>query len=245
MAAGRLEVVAHRGYAAVAPENTLAAFAAALAAGAHWIEFDVRTTADGVPVVIHDRTVDRTTDGAGHVAEHSLDELRRRDAGAWFSPAFAGQPVPTLAEVLDLLAGRPAQILLEVKRPATTEEVKAIVAEVTGRGLTGRVVLQSFGDQILRDARALVPELRRGVLREGLDADPVAVARDLGAVMYNPSVADVLGAPAVVAELAGAGVPVLPWTANEPDEWAALAATGVAGIITDRPGALVGWCAGR
>src|SRR3982750_2761264 len=98
-----LHNVAHRGYSAVAPENTLPALAAGVLSGATFIEFDVRTTADGVPVVIHDRTVDRTTDGSGKVWELTLDEVGSLDAGSWFSPAYGGVRVPPLSEVLDLL----------------------------------------------------------------------------------------------------------------------------------------------
>jgi glycerophosphoryl diester phosphodiesterase len=237
-------VVAHRGYAAVAPENTLAAFAGAVASGADWVEFDVRTTADGVPVVIHDRTVDRTTDGHGAVADLTSAQLRRLDAGAWFSPAFVGQRVPTLAEVLDLLVPAAPGILLEVKRPATARQVEAIIAEITDRSLVDRVVLQSFSDQVLCDSRELAPGLRRGVLRDGLDADPVATAAAFGAVMYNPSVDDVLRGPDAVGRLRAAGVQVLPWTANEAGAWPVLAPL-VDGLITDRAGALVGWRHGR
>src|SRR3954463_888507 len=96
-----LHRVAHRGYSAVAPENTLPALTAAARAGATYVEFDVRTTADGVPVVIHDRTVDRTTSGTGLVADLTMDEVRALDAGSWFAPAYAGLRVPLLTEVLD------------------------------------------------------------------------------------------------------------------------------------------------
>src|SRR5215213_2070447 len=124
-----LHRVGHRGYSAVAPENTLPALAAAVLAGCTYVEFDVRTTADGVPVVIHDRTVDRTTDGSGHVWDLTLDEIRRLDAGSWFSPAYAGVRVPLLTEVLDLLRPHP-ELLLEIKPPATLDEVKTILGTV-------------------------------------------------------------------------------------------------------------------
>ncbi len=239
-------VVAHRGYAGIAPENTLVALHAGVSAGADWIEFDVRTTADGVPVVIHDRLLGRTVPGAEPVADVPFDDLRDRDAGAWFAPVYAGLPVPTLAEVLDLLAAAPGPgILLELKPPATADQVKAVLAQLAERGLTARTVLQSFADQILRDAAELLPELRRGVLRQGLDPDPVAVARAHGAVCYNPSLDDVVGDPAVVPALAAEGVDVMPWTVNEPAQWATALSLGCAGIITDRPAELRGWLTAR
>ena len=235
-----LHRVAHRGYSAVAPENTLPALAAAVRAGSTYGEFDVRTTADGVPVVIHDRTVDRTTDGSGHVWDLTLDEIRALDAGSWFSPAYAGVRVPLLAEALDLLRPRP-QLLLEIKPPATLDEVKAILGMVAERGLVPRTVVQSFDPEIIRRVREATPDVRRGLLRLRFEADTVPLAIELGVVFCNPSVDDVLGDPETVAELIGAGIDVMPWTANDLGQWPALVGTGVAGLITDRAGELTAW----
>src|SRR4051812_43743701 len=140
-----LSNVAHRGYSAVAPENTLPALAAGVLAGASFIEFDVRTTVDGVPVVIHDRTVDRTTTGSGPVWELTWADVAALDAGSWFSPAYAGLRVPLLAEVLDLLAPADSvELLIEIKPPATAGQVQTILDMVSERGLLGRTVVQSF-----------------------------------------------------------------------------------------------------
>jgi glycerophosphoryl diester phosphodiesterase len=234
-----LHRVAHRGYSAVAPENTLPAMAAAALAGATYVEFDVRTTADGVPVVIHDRTVDRTTDGTGHIWELTLEQVRGLDAGSWFSPAFAGVRVPLLAELLDL--PMPA-LLLEIKPPADADHVKTIMGMVAERGLLGRTVVQSFDPEVLRLVRDNTPDVRRGLLRLRFEADTVPLARELGVVCCAPTVADVLGNPATVAELTGAGIDVTPWTANRIGQWPALVEAGVAGLITDRAGELTGWC---
>jgi glycerophosphoryl diester phosphodiesterase len=235
--------VAHRGYSAVAPENTLPAFAAAVLAEATFVEFDVRTTADGVPVVIHDRTVDRTTDGAGHVWDLTAAEVLALDAGSWLSPAFAGVRVPTLAETLDLLAPAAPQILLEIKSPATLEQVKTIVELVAERDLLSRTIVQSFDPDVVRLAREVAPDVRRGLLRLRFDPGTVDLARDLGVVCCNPSTADVLTDPATMAALTAAGIDVMPWTANDIPEWPALTAAGVAGLITDRVAELTGWSA--
>ncbi|HHH81805.1 MAG TPA: glycerophosphodiester phosphodiesterase, partial [Chloroflexi bacterium] len=98
-----LLMIAHRGASAYAPENTMAAFRLAEAMGADGIEFDVKLTADGVPIVMHDATLDRTTDGSGEVARRTLNEIRKLDAGSFFEDSFAGEKVPTLAEVLETL----------------------------------------------------------------------------------------------------------------------------------------------
>ncbi|MFC3382179.1 glycerophosphodiester phosphodiesterase [Couchioplanes azureus] len=254
-----LHRVAHRGYSAVAPENTLPALAAGVLAGATFIEFDVRTTADGVPVVIHDRTVDRTTDGSGKVWELTLDEISRLDAGSWFSPAYAGVGVPRLTDALALL--RPhavladsaddagvtpevaprVELLLEIKPPATLEQVKIIVGQVADAGLLGRTVVQSFDPAIVRLVAEAAPDVRRGLLRDAFDAAQVAVATELGVVHCNPSMNAVLGSPGTVAALAEARVAVMPWTANDMTLWPDLVRSGVAGLITDHTGELTGW----
>lgn len=230
--------VAHRGYSWVAPENTLAALAGAIRAGATHVEFDVRTTADGVPVVIHDRTVDRTTDGSGHVWDLKSDEIRALDAGSWFSPAFAGLRVPLLSEVLALPWGD-TSLLLEIKPPASAEEVERIVAMLGD--LADRTIVQSFDPEVVRLVRDVAPHLRRGLLRLRFEADTVPLATSLGVVCCNPTVKDVLGDPSTVASLAAEGIGVMPWTANDIAEWPALAEAGVAGLITDRAGELTGW----
>ena len=109
-----VHVVAHRGHELVAPENTLPSFRAALDLGVEYLEVDMRVTKDGVPVVIHDATVDRTTNGSGQVTQLTFAEIRALDAGSWFSPEFAGVQVPTVEEVLNAANGR-ACILADLK----------------------------------------------------------------------------------------------------------------------------------
>jgi glycerophosphoryl diester phosphodiesterase len=230
--------VAHRGYSAVAPENTLPAFEAALRGGATIVEFDVRTTVDGVPMVIHDRTLERTTTGTGSFWEAAYDEVRALDAGSWFSPAYAGVRVPTLAETIDLIAPADVELLLEIKPPAGADQVKAILEQVAARGLLDRTIVQSFDPAVV----ALVPGgVRRGLLRLRLEPDTPAVVASLGVVLCNPPVVDFLRETDTVGALVSAGVEIMPWTANDPAQWPALAAAGAAGLITDRVAELSGW----
>ncbi|WP_336920927.1 glycerophosphodiester phosphodiesterase family protein [Aquipuribacter sp. SD81] len=234
-------VVAHRGYSSVAPENTLAAVEAGVRSRAEYVEVDAHSTRDGVPVVLHDQTVDRTTDGTGDVATLDAAYVATLDAGSWFDAAYAGEPVPTLAQVLDAVRGSGTTLLLEVKGPETPAEVERMVRLVEERGMVGEVLLQSFDTGVLRSARAASAELDLGLLRGTLDADPVATARSLDVVAYNPSAATLATRPEVVAALNEAGVAVMPYTLNDPAQWAQLVEVGVDGIITDRAGALVGW----
>ncbi|NMO54121.1 glycerophosphodiester phosphodiesterase [Actinoplanes sp. TBRC 11911] len=240
-----MERVAHRGYSAVAPENTLPAFAAAIRGGATFVEFDVRTTADGIPVVIHDRTLDRTTTGTGDVGEQSFSAVASVDAGSWFSPAYAGVRVPTLAETLDLVGPSGVQLLMEIKRPATLEQVKTIVDVVADRGLAARTIAQSFDPSVVEFVRQVAPSMRRGLLRLRFDPAALELAQSLGVVCLNPSTADVLSDSTLVGAIAGAGMTVMPWTANDMTEWPALAAAGVTGLITDHVGELSGWDGAR
>ncbi|MBG56192.1 MAG: hypothetical protein CL935_03565 [Deltaproteobacteria bacterium] len=142
-------VVAHRGYSARFPENTASAFDAAISAGADMIELDVCITKDRVPVVIHDQTLERTTDGAGMVSELNLSELKKLDAGSWFSPEFKGESIPTLEEILLQIRGK-ISVNIEIK-PETYELAgppdaieKKICIMVEKFGLKESVLISSF-----------------------------------------------------------------------------------------------------
>jgi glycerophosphoryl diester phosphodiesterase len=239
---GELPVtVAHRGYSSVLPENTLAAYLSAMRAGADFVEIDVHTSADGVPVVSHDQTVDRTTDGTGDVAALPSSYLATLDAGSWFHSIFAAQKLPTFAQMLELVESGSSDMLLEIKGPETSAEVERVVDMIVAAGLEDRVVIQSFDTNVLRFAREHAPQIERGLLRGTIDADPVAVARDLDVVMYNPAANALLARPSVVTDLNAAGVAVMPYTIDSANAWAQLTAIGVDGIITNRPAAFIGW----
>ncbi|WP_240643797.1 glycerophosphodiester phosphodiesterase [Antribacter gilvus] len=244
-------VVAHRGNSSLAPQNTVAALDAAWRAGAGAIEIDVQLSADGVVVVIHDDTVDSTTDGSGAVADLTLAELRALDAGSWFSSHHAGERIPTLSEVLAFVAAHPGtDLLLELKDAWTVPEAALVTTAVDEAGLADRVVVQSFWPDTVAALRDAAPHLPRGLLVSEEHPEAVALAGDLGVVCCNPSVAMATDPDAdLVARLHAQGLRVMVWTADEPEEWAALlgtdGGTGVDAIITDRPDRLAGWLAGR
>ncbi|RZU03657.1 glycerophosphoryl diester phosphodiesterase [Kribbella rubisoli] len=243
----QLRIWAHRGNSSAAPENTAASDEAARRAGAEWIENDVRTTKDGVPVVMHDETVDRTTDGTGPIQSLTAAEVAELDAGSWFAPAFAGQRVRTLGAQLDGLKTRGGNLLLEIKGEHARSSVVRIVQEIQVHRMNGRVFVQSFEPQHLRWVRELAPELPLGLLRFALDPDPVAIAiaKDLELTSYNPSDAALQTRPGIIPELHAAGVAVNVWTVDDPNRWDALERAGVDGVITNCPAELAGWNAGR
>ncbi|RKT19672.1 glycerophosphoryl diester phosphodiesterase [Streptomyces sp. 1114.5] len=236
-------VFAHRGASSAAPENTLVSDEVARRAGAAWIEDDVQPSKDGVPYVLHDETVDRTTNGTGRIRDLTAAQLDALDAGSWFAPAYAGTRLPTLAAQLEDLRTRGGKLLLEIKGPHTRDEVARIVREVRDHGMTDRVFVQSFEVDALRHTRELAPELPLGLLRSALDADPVATARELGLAAYNPSDEALSARPGALADLHAAGIAVNVWTVDQPARWKALADAGVDGIITNRPAELAGWTA--
>jgi glycerophosphoryl diester phosphodiesterase len=238
-------VVAHRGNSAVAPQNTLAAFESAWRAGADSVEIDVQLTADGEVVVIHDDTVDATTSGTGALAGLDLADVRALDAGSWFAAAYAGQRVPTFAEVVELLLARPGMaLLLEVKGSWTADQVRRLTEPLRDAGLTDRVVAQSFWPETVAALRDADPGLRRGLLVASLDDDLLARCAELEVMTCNPLGALLAEDPGVVGRLHDAGVQVTVWTLNEPDQWAEAVRLGVDGIITDRPDRLAGWLEG-
>lgn len=160
--------IAHRGASAAAPENTLAAFERALELGADGIELDVRLSADRVPVVIHDATVDATTDGSGRVANMTVAQLQRLDAGSWFGLSYADLRIPTLEEVLAAV-GSELLVNIELKGSglAGRRLVRAVVELVEGFRLTERVLISSFNPLHLVHVHRAAPGIPTGLLYSG------------------------------------------------------------------------------
>jgi glycerophosphoryl diester phosphodiesterase len=191
-------IQAHRGAGTLAPENTLAAIRRGLAMGFRAIEIDARLTKDDVPVVIHDRTLERTTRGAGPVAEATAAEVARLDAGSWFGPAYRGEPVPTLAATLGFCRAQGIAVNLEIKRYADqTARIGELVARAAaqcyadllrpGGDRAEKVVVQvpllsSFGREALLAAREAAPDLPRGFLVDDVPENFAAELEALGCV---------------------------------------------------------------
>jgi glycerophosphoryl diester phosphodiesterase len=239
-------VVAHRGNSSVAPENTLVAFEAAWRAGADLVEVDLQLTRDGVAVVIHNDTVDATTDGAGRVDDLDAAELRRLDAGTWFSPHYRGARVPTAVELFAFLAERPGLgLLAELKGAWRPEAARQVAEEIEAAGLAERVIVQSFWTETVAALRDVAPELPRGLLVADLPEDLIALCRELRVMTCNPAGSLLRDEPDLVDALHGEGLRTMPWTLNEPAHWDAAVAAGVDAIITDRPDRLRGWLSAR
>ncbi len=164
---GHVDVIAHRGLRRSAPENTVAAFEAAAQLGVDGVEFDVQLTGDGVPVVLHDERVDRTTDGSGRVDALTAADLARLDAGGWFAERFRGEPLPTLRDVLDWAQGNTLALHLELKDAPTMAGdglVAAVSAAVEDAGLWSRTTLSSYNHERLVEASRQHPGVRTAIL---------------------------------------------------------------------------------
>lgn len=229
--------VAHRGASAYAPENTLAAVRVAVDAGCDLVEVDVQRTRDGVLVLMHDTDLERTTGRRVAVADVTHEELRRLDAGSWFSQVYAGERVPTLDELLDTLEGSRTGLLLEVKRPDLHPGIAVDVARcLRARAFpVDQVVVQSFDHRVMRQLSRYAPELTVGLLGH----PPVRRLRELArwAAYVNPHHRRATGS--YVAAVQAAGMRSLVWTADRDADLHRALAMGVDGVISNRPDALL------
>jgi glycerophosphoryl diester phosphodiesterase len=175
---GFVHVCGHRGHSIAAPENTVAALAAAKAVGATTCEIDVVLTSDDEIVLAHDLTLDRTTDGKGLIGHHSAARLAELDAGSWFDPAFAGERMPTLRAVLDLAEAESLGLVVEIKERLRVDVlVERLVPLLGETGTEDRVMLLSFDHVDLRRAKERFPGIRTEGITHARHADPVGVAR--------------------------------------------------------------------
>ncbi len=234
-------IASHRGGAATAPENTLPAITAALAGGFEYVEVDVALTADRQPVLMHDATVDRTTNGHGRLATLTLAQVRALDAGAWFGSAYAGTLVPTFDEFLDVLVDADGRAIVELKGGWDAATVGAAVDAVAARGLQRRIVFASFDARTLALAADRSDVLSRLLILKQLPSDVVSAVAEAGARGVVVSRKAVLARPGIVEELHAAGARVVVYTLNSDTQWDAVTALGVDGIVTDDPHTLSEW----
>jgi glycerophosphoryl diester phosphodiesterase len=229
-------VIAHRGGGALAPENTLAGIRKAAQMGFRCVEFDVMLSADKVPLLIHDETLDRTTDGRGAVAETPYANIARLDAGGWFGDSFRGEPLPTFALAGGLCVDLRLWANVELK-PARgyereTGELAATLARKIWREAPQLPLFSSFHPNALEAARTAAPEFQRGFLTEQTGSDTLEAARGLGCVSIHCNGKYLTAAEA--SRIHHAGFWLLCYTVNELDRAKLLFSWGVDAIFTDR-----------
>ncbi len=234
VARGRIQVFAHRGASAYAPENTLAAFKKAIELRADWLEMDVQQTSDGRLVVFHDLRLERTTNGHGALRDLSLDEVRQLDAGAWFGAEFKGEPVPTFEEAVALARQAGIRIFPEVKDPRFYPGIEErMAATLHAYEFEDNTIVQSFDAGSLERLRQVNPRLRLAALYTAtnpLKGDPPARADVIG-----PAWELVASDRGLVRDAHAAGRQVVVWTVDAPAATKQMIEARVDGIITNRP----------
>lgn len=227
-------LIAHRGGGSLAPENTLAGIRLAARQGYRAVEFDVMLSADSVPVLIHDETLVRTSNGRGRVAEQTWAQLARLDAGSRFGEEFAGEAIPRVDHALELCRALGLAVNVEIKPSTGADSATGrVVAEWTaehGRGMP--IIVSSFSLTALREAQKAAPDLPRGVLFDAPPVDCLAIVRRADAVSMHCNWRH-LRAQTLAAARA-ADVPLLVYTCNGAQDARELLAQGVASLVTDR-----------
>ncbi|EMT38159.1 glycerophosphoryl diester phosphodiesterase [Thermoanaerobacter thermohydrosulfuricus] len=232
-------VIAHRGDSRNAPENTLASFKRALEMGADGIELDVQLTKDGQLVVIHDERVDRTTDGIGFVKDFTLKELKRLDAGIKFDKKFAGERIPTLYEVFELIGHKNFIINIEIKSgvvlyPGIEEK---LIKAIEDYDFEDRVVISSFNHYSLRDVKRMAPEFKIGLLYQCGLVEPWHMAIRMKAYSLHPFYFNII--PELVKGCKKNNIKLFPWTVDRKEDMEMMIKAGVDAIITDDPQTLI------
>jgi glycerophosphoryl diester phosphodiesterase len=229
-----LRWIAHRGAGRLAPENTLAAFRVGAAHGFRAFECDVKLSADGVPFLLHDATLERTTSGRGPAAALAWSELSRLDAGGWHGRTWAGEPIPSFAAIARFCLRNAFALDVEIKpSPGTERETGRAVAAMASALWAGATppLLSSFRPDALEGAREAAAALPRALLLDTVRSGWLDEARWLGcvAVVFHHALVDA----ALLAAVHGAGMRACVYTVNDPAEARRLDALGIDGIVTD------------
>jgi glycerophosphoryl diester phosphodiesterase len=231
-------IIGHRGASAVAPENTMAAFREAIAVGADGIEFDVRLTSDGVPVVIHDGTLRRTAKLNQRVADLTWQEINKVDVGSWFAPRFANETVPSLRELFALFQSNKASLYLEMKCDSPAEYkplAEACCRLIEEYSFKERVVVECFQLSALEILKEIDPEIKTAALfdRAFTDQGVITRATEIGAMAV--ALQHRLARKALVEKSKQAGLHVAVWTVDDPTWVERARDMGIDALITNDP----------
>ena len=231
-------IFAHRGASSLAPENTIAAFAKAMEVGARWFEFDVDITGDGSLIVIHDDTLDRTTTGSGSYYQLGFSDIRRLDAGRWFSDTYRFERIPEATDVLAFAHAQQMGANLEIKPCAGGDRlrerlIEALAVTLNGDKVPSRLIVSSFDHELLAAFYEACPTVALGWLIERASEEWREGAAALGATAIHPGVEGLTESD--VRAMRDAGFEVNVWTVNDVEQARELASWGVTGIFTDRP----------
>ncbi|MGD2122532.1 MAG: glycerophosphodiester phosphodiesterase family protein [Gemmatimonadota bacterium] len=240
------EIIAHRGFSAKAPENTLISLEAAIETGVEAVEFDLHTAACGTPVLFHDTMLGRTTNGVGPLRRRPLAHLKALDAGSWFGPQFAGERIPTQDEALSNIKDRVFRVYQDIKGYREMEDLDRMVDIVRNRQMADHTVFTSSDWVIMNRLRRYAPEISRAYLVDDPSKLKGGVDRailDQGAVL-NVGLAIALQAPEMIEEAISEGVDVMAWTLNDEAEASQALEMGITRLVTDQVERLLTWRVG-
>ncbi|ANP76195.1 glycerophosphoryl diester phosphodiesterase [Vibrio crassostreae 9CS106] len=230
-------ITGHRGAASLAPENTLVSIEQAAKAGAKWIEIDTQLSADGIPMLFHDKTVNRCTNGTGNIADLDLTTLKTLDAGSWFGSEFAGTTIPTLSEAFDKCLELDVTLNLEIKiydDKAIQPLVETVIALIEQKQFSiEKLLISSFKKEALSLCQQMMPEVKRGFICEVWNDFSLESLQslDLYSIHIDHRILDEKIAKAIKAS----GAVLKIWTLNDPQLAAKYFNLGVDNIITDVP----------
>lgn len=230
------QIIGHRGACGYAPENTIESVQTAAEMGVTWVELDVKLTKDGVPIIFHDDTLDRTTNGAGPVAQTLYDDIAQLEAGSWFADSFAGIKIPTLDEICEVLIDLDLGLNLEIKPcPGREKETAEIALDHLSRIWDDhdRLLISSFSHVSLEAAMDIAGDWRRGLLFDEWPENWKDLADYLEASTIN--IDGNQCSREQVEEIIDMDYPILAYTINDPDRARILQSWGVDGVFTDVP----------
>lgn len=238
-----VEIIAHRGFSARAPENTLAAIEGALSAGARAVEWDVHVAACGTAMVFHDTELERTTTGSGRLDEHTLAQLSGLDAGSWFSSEFSGERIPTLREAFAAVRGRVDRVYPEIKGYREPADLAQMVTLAREMGMIEATTFISMDYEALEGIRAQDPTVGIGYIVEAEERLKTALghtANDRHSLL-DLDFRIALSHADFLTEAMDRGTPVVVWTVDDPSQAERLRRLGVSGITTNQVEALLDW----
>ncbi len=233
-------VIAHRGGSKWAPENTMAAFRKSLDAGADGIELDIHRCKSGELIVIHDETLERTTDGKGFIKDKNYDEMKSLSAGKWFAAEFADEKLPLLTDVLKLVDGKMI-INIEIKNapiayPGIEDDLADLLKSYKHRD---KILISSFDHELIRRVHKKMPDIEVAFLDASIVADVGEYASKIGAKAWNPGFSEMRADAVERAHKSGLAVNV--WTVDGKKHWDHVMEMKVDGIVTDDPAGLIGY----
>ena len=232
-----LEIIAHRGFSKIAPENTLAAFRAAIQNSADSIEFDLQISADGVPIIFHDETLDRITSFSGKIKDKKIKQLEKLDAGRWFSEEFTGEKIPTLTDAVDLFKSIKNYLYFDVKPHCqwSISAIEQLVHCLQQSDLTQKCIMTSFNEQFLAQVRQVCPAIQIGYFITDVTEYPQQLnkAKTMGNAILSSWYKVLLEHPNWVKRSHEQNVSIVAWTVDRPEHLKQLTKIGVQRIITN------------